>query len=249
MRFPFLALTLAASLGAPLTAAAQPTLSADEVVDLQRRARAKMRGIEHELAIPLLERALQGKLSQAKRAELNADLGICHASLGDTDSARAAFDRALSANILLDLPVGTSPKIRQLFESTRTQHAAATKEPTVIVRPPEPAGFALRPVEYVFGSLLLVGVAGGIGAGVLSSNAANQATASMHDRATVDALDRSRLTWGIASVSAYGLAGLSAVIELVLLLTLDHRPEPRDTPVVGVALSSSGALATLGLRF
>lgn len=232
-------------------AAAEAALKADEVVELQKQARAKMRGIEYELAIPLLERALTADLSQAQRAELNADLGICHANLGDTEHARAAFERALSANILLDLPVGTSPKIRQLFESTRAQRArGGPKGTTIVVAPSEPIGSVVKPFDFVLGSAVVAGVAAGIVTGIISSNAASEAQNGLHDRSTGDGLSRRRTTFGIASVCSYGFAGAAAITELALVLFVNRRSEPESpVSVTGALLPTGGASATVSVHF
>jgi len=221
--------------------------------ELQKQARAKMRSVDYELAIPLLERALTVASNRSQAAEVQADLGICHASLGDPEQARIAFEGALGANPLLDLPVGTSPKIRRLFEGVRAQGPKATalapiQAPTIVVAPPEPVGLRVKPVDFVLGGAVVAGLAAGIVTGLTSSNAANELQNGLHDRAMVDSLSSRQRIYGIASVCAYGLAGVAALSELVVLL-LRH-PEPANAvSVSGAVLSTGGASATVQVRF
>jgi tetratricopeptide (TPR) repeat protein len=251
MRTLLFAAMFAGMLCASTLAAAEAPPRADEVVELQKQARSKMRSIDFEFAIPLLERALTADLSQAQKAELNADLGICYANVGDTEHARTAFERALSANILLDLPVGTSPKIRQLFENTRSQRAKASpKETTIVMAPSEPVGSLVRPFDFVLGGAVVAGVAAGIITGVVSSNAASDLQNGLHDRSTADSLTRQRKTFAIASVCSYGFAGAAAVTELALVLFVNRRPEPESpVSVTGALLPTGGASATVKIRF
>lgn len=252
MRTVLIATLVVVALSPSPIAAAEPAPQANEVAELQKQARAKMRSIEYELAIPLLERALVADLSQPQKAELNADLGICYASVGETERARSAFDRALKANILLDLPVGTSPKIRQLFESARAERSkASAKETTVVMAPSEPVGTLVKPVDFVLGGAVVAGVAAGIITGVISSNAASDLQNSLHDRAAVDSLNNRRRTYAIASVCSYAFAGAAAVTELVLVLVMNRRPEPESAGDVSVsaAISPTGASAALQVHF
>jgi hypothetical protein len=251
MRTLLFAALFVGTLGTSTLAAAEAAPRADEAVELQKQARSKMRSIEYELAIPLLERALTADLNQAQRAELNADLGICHANVGDTEHARMAFDRALSANILLDLPVGTSPKIRQLFENTRAQRAKASpKETTIVIAPSGPVGSLVQPFDFVLGGAVVAGVATGIVTGIISSNAASDLQNGLHDRATADSLTRRRKTFAVTSVCSYGFAGAAAITELALVLFVNRRPEPANpVSVTGALLPTGGASATVRIRF
>ncbi len=249
MRIPAIAAMLVAALSTARAAAAPPR--PDEVPDLQKQARAEMRLIEYELAIPLLERALTADSSLAQKAELNADLGICYASLGDSAGARAAFDRALSADMLLDLPVGTSPKIRQLFEGARSAHAKRPSQETAVASTPaEPVGSLIKPVDFVMSAAVVAGVAAGIITGALSSGAASDLQSGLHDRPTVDSLNRRRQNLGVASVCSYGVAGAAAITELALILFLDRHPEPAGSLSVSAAvMPTGGASATLRVHF
>ncbi len=229
--------------------AADAAPSANEAVELQRQARVKMRFIEYELAVPLLERALKAELGRHQKAELLGDLGICHASLGETERARAAFEGAVTANQLLDLPVGTSPKIRQLFESVRSQGVKTTPAPVpIVVAPQQPTGLRVLPVDFFLGAVVVVGVAAGVIGGVLSSNAASEIQSGLHTRSTVDSLALWQKDFGIASVSAYALAGAAALSELAVVLFVDRRPEA-PIAVSGGLLPTGGATAKVLFRF
>lgn len=223
-------------------AAAQLAPKASEVVELQKQARARMRNIEYELAIPLLERALTSDLSRPQRAELQADLGISYANLGDTERARTAFEAALRANALLDLPVGTSPKIRKLFDELRAQGAQATAPaPSIIVAPSEPVGSLVKPIDFVMGGAVVAGVIAGVITGVISSNAAGELQSGLHDRATVDSLSGRQRLYAITSVATYAAAGAAAITELALILFMNRRADSASA-LSASAISVSAAL-------
>lgn len=249
MRSPLFAIVVALCTESVAEAGVVP--KASDAVELQKQARAKMRSIEYEHAVPLLERALTADLSRRQKAELNADLGICYASLGDTEHARTAFEGALAADLLLDLPVGTSPKIRRFFEIVRSQGArAAAQGPTSVVAPLEPSGLRVKPVDFVLGGAVVAGVAAGIVTGMISSNAANELRNGLHDRSTVDSLSSRQSNYGIASVCAYGLAGAAALSELAVVLFVGRRPELASAITVsGAVLPTGGASAAVRVRF
>lgn len=251
MRSPLFAIVVTLVIEPVAAAAAGTVPRASEVVELQKQARAKMRTIEYEHAVPLLERALTAELSRHQKAELNADLGICYASLGDTEHARTAFEGALAADLLLDLPVGTSPKIRRLFEVVRAQGAKAIAQGTTsVVAPSGSAGLRAMPVDFVLSGAVVAGVAAGIITGLISSNAASDLRNDLHDRATVDSLSRQQINYGIASVCAYGLAGAAALSELVVILFVSRRPELANAiSVSGAVLPTGGASAAVQVRF
>jgi tetratricopeptide (TPR) repeat protein len=237
-------------------ASAQAVPKASEVVELQKQARARMRNIEYELAIPLLERALTSDLSQPQKAELQADLGISYANLGDTERAHAAFDAALRANALLDLPVGTSPKIRKLFDELRARGAKASAPlPSIVVAPSEPVGSLVKPIDFVMGGAVVAGVIAGVITGVVSSNAAGELQSGLHDRATVDSLSSRQRLYAIASVSSYAAAGAAAITELALILFMNRRADSASVisasaiSVSASLLPTGGAAAAFRIRF
>jgi tetratricopeptide (TPR) repeat protein len=240
-----------------IAAAGELPPSSAEVQELQKQARASMRSLEYEQAVPLLLRALAAKdLGLAQKAELNAALGICHANLGDTARSRDAFEAALSADPLLDLPVGTAPKIRQLFEGVRAQRRAARTAvgSASVELSAESPSMHLVPLDYIVGSVAVAGLAAGIAAGAASSKQASDLQNGIHDRSTADSLSSKRQTYAAISVASYGVAGAAALAELAIILFVNHRSEPahpQPTPAVSVSGSilPAGASASLQVRF
>ena len=222
-----------------------------EALKLQQRARAQMRNIEYELAIPLLSHAqTAADLNAHQKAEIEADLGICQASLGDTQAARTAFESALKADPLLDLPVGTSPKIRQLFETTRSQLAEA--------RPASPMGavversgpaFKVKTLDYALMGVAVAGVGAGIATALVSSRAASDLEGSLHDRAGGDSLSSRQRAFGTISVISYSVAGAAAITSLVRMLWWNNRPEPASAVAFSGSVSPTGASASLRVSF
>lgn len=250
-----------APVAAKPAAAAPP--SAAEALALQARARAQMRGIEYEFAIPLLLRALEApSLTQHQKAEIYAELGLCQASLGEALIAGAFFDSALAAEPLCDLPVGTSPKIRQLFETIRARRAETNPlvaSPSGLValeanRPlvrgrGSPTAPRVRAVDYLLGSVALAGLGAGIGSGIVSSRAADDLMGGLHDRPYADRLKSRQHTWGVVSVVAYSVAGAAAAVALVKVVFLNGRSEAPSRFTVGGSVSSSGAGASVQVSF
>jgi len=252
-------------------AAAAPP-SAAEALALQARARAQMRGIEYEFAIPLLLRALEApSLTPHQKAEIYAELGLCQASLGEALIAGAFFDSALAAEPLCDLPAGTSPKIRQLFETIRARRAETNPlvaSPSSLValeanRSAErrsssgplvrgrgsPTAPRVRAVDYLLGSVALAGLGAGIGSGIVSSRAADDLMGGLHDRPYADRLKSRQHTWGVVSVVAYSVAGAAAAVALVKVVFLNGRSEAPSKITVGGSVSSSGAGASVQVSF
>ncbi len=232
---------------------AQTLPGTEEVAQMHEQARAKMRNVEYELAIPLLEQALTANLSPTQIAEVNADLGICYASLGNTQGARVAFQRALKANVLFDLPVGTSPKIRQLFETVRTQDAVVAQKYTqkTVAKPFDPFfGLNIKTIDLALGGAVVVGLATGIISGVISSNAADELKDGQHERATVDNLVSRQRNFGIVSACAYGVAGAAALGEVAVVLFMDRDSKPANAISVQGSISATGdAYAGVSVRF
>ncbi len=228
-----------------------PAQSAAEALSLQARARLHMHDIEYELAIPLLLRALETPtLTPRQKAEISADLGLCQASLGDASTAGASFDSALGADPLYDLPAGTSPKIRRLFETIRARRAeAAPRSPARLVALESPSGAGVRAVDYLLGSIALAGLGAGIGAGIVSSRAADDLKGGLHDRPVVDRLKSRQRTWGVVSVVAYSVAGAAAAVELVKVIFLNGRSEAPAKFTVSGSISGSGAAASVRVSF
>lgn len=240
--------------GSP-TATAQTVPSVEEVAQMHEQARSKMRNVEYELAIPLLEQALTANLRPTQAAEINADLGICYASIGNTENARVAFQRALKANILLELPVGTSPKIRRLFEAVRTESSQFAKKTVqkTVVTPSNPFfDLNLKTIDLALGGTVVVGLATGIISGVISSNAADDLRDGQHDRAALDNLVSRQHNYGIISVCAYSIAGAAALSEaaVVLFMNRDSKPaKPKKISVHGSISATGSTYAGVKVRF
>jgi hypothetical protein len=122
--------------GLPRAAAARP-------VDLAAAVRA-VDELRYEDAATLLERALHaGDNGPDDLALLFRLQGEVAATLGDTEGARAAFERLLAIRPAARLPDGTSPKIVALFDEARADqvgrelrvgyHAEEGRDPSLVV--------------------------------------------------------------------------------------------------------------------
>lgn len=137
-------LVLAAVLGAHhgSATAAKPATTLE-------KARAKMRSLDFEAALPLLQRVLESeKLTGPQRAAVLIDLATTRLNLDETDEARESFARALDADPDVSLPKGTSPKIQDLFDEVRKRREAPPPPPPAAAPvEPEPAVREVKAVE------------------------------------------------------------------------------------------------------
>jgi hypothetical protein len=106
---------------------------------LHRAAKAKMRRLDFEAALPLLNSALEKPAIPPKeRAQLFIDLGITYVNLGENEKAQAAFDDALSLDAAVRPPQSSSPKILELYEAALARRPPVPSAETVAAAPPEP---------------------------------------------------------------------------------------------------------------
>lgn len=207
-------------------------LAAANPVDLQKKARARMKSLDFEAALPLLEqvRDLPG-LEAPLKAQVLVDLGITFVNLGRADDARKAFDEALDAQADVAFPSGVPPKIRRLFDEAkeaRVARLAPKPEPVAPPPKPEPPVAEVKPapppppvavvappppVEAKPRMVLLPAVLAGaglltLGAGVSTALAAQNAdrklSGSLHSSSDAQRLLGNRSTYGLASYVCYG---------------------------------------------
>ncbi|MHB1843965.1 MAG: tetratricopeptide repeat protein [Deltaproteobacteria bacterium] len=144
---------LAAALGSPLVARAQSSAAA--VRRLERRAQQKMRELDFEGALPLLDKLVKSPaLKDPERADSWMDLGITLVNLGRESEARDAFTQALTLDPKRRSPSELSPAIQQLFEEAR--RSLAPEPPPVVVAEPPPPVAAPKPPEARENSARLV---------------------------------------------------------------------------------------------
>ena len=105
-------------------------LAAASPAELQKKARARMKSLDFEAALPLLEqlRELPG-LEAPLLAQALVDLGITFVNLGRPDDARKSFDAALDANEQVPFPSSAPPKIRRLFDEAKEARAVRLSPP------------------------------------------------------------------------------------------------------------------------
>ncbi len=243
------------------TARAGP-LSPGAAASLQRRAHAKMKQLEFEAAIPLLERVLQSSaLSPAGLAKVNVDLGVSLANLGRDDDARRAFEQAVKRDAKVELAGDVSPKIRALFDDAKQAAQpppAPPPEPALVIQaPPRPtpppapvaAVEAPRPspsrglvVPIALEAVAAAALGVGIGTGVASAGAAHSLQASLNPRSTVDGLVAQQGTLAAVSITSYVVAGVAAIAGVAVYL-LEGRPADKE------AAAGSGAALPLAVSF
>lgn len=103
------------------------------------RARQLIDEAEFEAALELINDELdQPGNSQEMLAQLYQLQGITYLYLGNEASARQSFERLLAASPAHELPKGSSPKVRQLFDSVRAD---------LRTRQAKSAGLAHEPVR------------------------------------------------------------------------------------------------------
>ena len=211
--------------------------------DLQKKARARMKSLDFEAALPLLEqlRDLPG-VDAPLRAQALVDLGITFVNLGRADDARKAFDDALEAHPEVPFPSGVPPKIRRLFEDAKEARLARLKppEPVVEVKPepppvvkperPPPQIFVLTPepapppaermkvVPGVLVGLGVLGVGAGVSTALASQNADRKLAGSLHSSSEAQRLLSNRATYGLASYVCYGAGAAMIATGAALFL-------------------------------
>ena len=153
-----LALALALALAGPL----------DEGVALYQ-------SLEFEKATIFFQKvALASDTAPATRAEAFLWLGLAYGQLGDTDSARDSFHRAMVSDDTQKAPPDTPPALATMLEEERRAVMAAKpappkpKPPTTTPKPPQTTTAAPAHTDPPAGtSLNVAALWSGIGAGVL----------------------------------------------------------------------------------
>ncbi len=245
-------------------------LAAASPAELQKKARARMKSLDFEAALPLLEQLrdlpeLEGPL----RAQALVDLGITFVNLGRPDDARRAFDAALEVNGQVPFPPGVPPKIRRLFdESKEARLARLNPPPTPPVVVPEPAPVKAEPpparVEIIHLEptppppppprrvvLPAVLVAAGVlslGAGIAtayaSQNAGRVLAAGLHTSAQAQTLQTRRTGYATASYACYSAGAALAVVGAALFTF--SGPGLGKTEVSGMIAGESGGVLVRG---
>ena len=170
---PLLAIAAAAMASLPFVAgAANPFLD---------QAQQAYEQFEYDRVIPLLDRALRLARTPAEEVAIYSFLAQMHVTYDRTEEARRAFVEVLRRQPDFVLPQASSPKIAAVLDQAR---AEAARKPSAPVTPPPPG--PLRPPiddgaaeggRTILGrwwfwtaiGAVVVGVAGGVTAGVLAS--------------------------------------------------------------------------------
>lgn len=254
---------LAALLLAPAIAAAGPNPA-----ELHKKARARMKSLDFEAALPLLEQLRDlPALENAVKGPVLVDLGITYVNLGRPGDARRAFDDALEATADVAFPSAAPPKIRKLFDEVKAERATRLNPPLVAIlepAPPPPDTPKLAPAapptvapppEVVFvqkermkvvPAVLVVAGAGAIGAGVATAFVAQDAdrelSSRLHTSGEAQALLSKRASFGMASYVCYGV-GAAMVVAGAALFAFTGGSQQVSAVVTpgGGALTVSGA--------
>ncbi|ATB43606.1 hypothetical protein CYFUS_009086 [Cystobacter fuscus] len=113
---------------------------ADELATLAlSQAKAFYQALDYERCLKRLKRAGTLKLSEPERAEVALYQGLCGAGLGQSKAARKSFQRALELDPQLQLPLGTSPRIVELFEEVGGKRRTRPAEAPAVAAAPAPA--------------------------------------------------------------------------------------------------------------
>lgn len=83
------------------------------------QAKVFYQGLEYEKCLARLESAAKWQSEPAEQVELELYAGLCHFNIGNLDEAQRRFDLALGLDPKLQLPPYTSPRIVDIFESSR----------------------------------------------------------------------------------------------------------------------------------
>jgi tetratricopeptide (TPR) repeat protein len=240
-------------------------LAAANAQDLQKKARARMKSLDFEAALPLLEQLRDlPEVPEDVRAQGLVDLGITFVNLGRTDDARKAFDSALQADDSVALPAGVPPKIRKLFEESKearlarlappVKPAEVKPEPPVltprveIVQLPPPEPPPASPRMKVLPAVLLGAGALSLGAGVAtalaSQNASRILSSGLHSSTEASALQSRRGSYAIASYVCYG-AGAALGVAGAALFAFSG-PGLGRSSVAAVVTPDFGAVSVRG---
>ena len=138
-------LVAAAAVGVAAPARAQSSNA--KLRKLDRRAHQKMRELDFEGALPLLEKlAHSAALPDPAKASVFVDLGVTLVNLGRDAEALDAFTQALGLDPKRRAPSGLSPKIQKIFEEAQ-RSVAPEAPPVVVAEAPPPVAEAPPPRE------------------------------------------------------------------------------------------------------
>ncbi|GEM_PF-2682795 len=246
-----IACLLISALPCTAVAAANPS-------DLQKKARARMKSLDFEAALPLLEQLRElPNVAAPLRAQNEVDLGITFVNLGRAEDARRAFDEALIANPEVPLPAGVPPKIRKLFEDVKAARAVAPLPPPPAVTVPKeepappPVAAVVDPVvvqkeRMVLAPVVLLGagavfILAGASTAFAAQSAGHELSESLHTSAEAQALLSSRASLGTSSYVCYGLGAALAITGAALFVFSGG-----TTQVSAFATPGGGAVSVQG---
>lgn len=124
-----------ASLGLVLFLCSTSALAAAaDPASLHKKARNRMKSLDFDAALPLLEQLkADTRVQPSQKAEVLVDLGITHVNLGQVEDAKRDFDDALELNEAAKPPASASPKVQRVFEEAKEARHLRLHPP-----PPEP---------------------------------------------------------------------------------------------------------------
>ena len=234
-------------LGVMLCLVSSVASAAVDPAALHKKARTRMKSLDFDAALPLLEQ-LKGEpsLSAQQRVDVLIDLGITHVNLGQAEEARRDFEDVLALNPNARPSPSTSPKVQRLFDEVKEAREIRLRPPPPPEPKPEPpppppklepaprpepltapvsveeAPAAPRQRLVAVPLVLMLAGAGAVAAGVVcamqSQGAARELQGSLHSTAEVTALENKRSTFAALTYTGYGVGGALAVTGAALLI-------------------------------
>jgi hypothetical protein len=230
---PFLPLVVALS-GAPMV-----TQSAQSSLD---RAVRLLQDFEDEKAAEVLRALLTRSPPAMVAAKAHVYLGIIALDATTAEGAKAEFEKAVRTDVLVDLPLGQSPKVQILFAEARRAVAAGPVASTSMAAPPVgplPAAQVTATAEspshlpaYVVGGIGVAALAVGGIFGFLQQQAASNARS---DGILAAALNDGQpyAQDGIAADVLFGVGGVALVTAIILFVTEGSSQTPAVAATAG----------------
>lgn len=102
-------------------------LAAEQPNPYLSQAKVFYQGLEYEKCLTRLDQATKWNSEPNEEVEVQLYFGLCNFNMGNADEAKRRFELALKLDGNLQLPPYTSPRISELFETSRKRIAARAK--------------------------------------------------------------------------------------------------------------------------
>lgn len=115
------------SLAFALVLSAVSALAAGQPNPYLSQAKVFYQGLEYEKCLTRLDQATKWNSGLNEEVEVQLYFGLCNFNMGNADEAKRRFELALKLDGNLQLPPYTSPRIAELFETSRKRIAARAR--------------------------------------------------------------------------------------------------------------------------